>query len=160
MPTVVTCPHCDGQCAVEEKYLGMALKCPRCSEEFTAEGDADAGAPQFEAPKRRAPKIERASAAERQAARAGSESFMEKYAMLILLGVAGLIILLVMIGKTGQKSPPIREQRSLEQRAEEDPEMAEKLKWQEERKRYFDKQEQTPGAKRSYKRQQDREKNK
>ncbi|MHC5018731.1 MAG: zinc ribbon domain-containing protein [Planctomycetota bacterium] len=157
MPTVVTCPHCDGQCAVEEKYLGMALKCPRCSEQFTAEGDAG-DAPEFEAPKRRAPKIDRGSAAERHANRGGKESFMEKYFMLILLGVAALIILLVMVGKTGQKSPPIREQKTLEQRAEDDPEMAEKLRWEEERRRYFEKQEQTPGAKRSYKRKQEQEK--
>ncbi len=154
MPTVVTCPHCDGQCAVEDKYLGMALKCPRCSEQFTAEGDADdASGPQFEAPKRRAPKIDRGTAAERQRARAGSETFMEKYAMLILLGVAGILILLVVIGRTGQKSPPIREQKTLEQQAIDDPDMIERLKWQEEQKRYYAKQEQTPGAKRSYERQ-------
>lgn len=152
MPTVVTCPHCDGQCAVEEKYLGMALKCPRCSEQFTAEGAGGSDAPSFEPPKRRAPKIDRGTAAERHADRSGKDGFMEKYFMLIILGVAGLIILLVIIGQTGQKSPPIREQKTLEQQAEDDPEMLEKLKWEEERKRYFAQQEQTPGAKRSYER--------
>jgi len=159
MPTVVTCPHCDGQCAVEDKYLGMALKCPRCSEQFTAEGDGDSSSgPEFEAPKRRVPKIDRGSAAERHAARGGNESFMEKYFMVILLGVAVILILLVFLGYTGQKSPPIREQKTMEQMADEDPEMRARMKREAERKRYYEQQEQTPGAKRSFKRQQDREK--
>lgn len=161
MATVVTCPHCDGQCAVEEKHLGMALKCPRCGDQFTA-GEADDGDGGGRVRSRRpAPKFERGTARER-AAKRGQESAMEKYFMVGILVAVVLIILLFFTFGTGSEaeSKKIGTRKSLDEQAETDPAMREKMRYEEERRRYYEQQEQTPGAKESFRRQHEREKGK
>jgi len=158
MATVVTCPHCEGQCAVEEQHLGMALKCPRCSEQFTAEAPSGGGGGGVRS-RRPAPAFDRGSVRERAAVRA-KESGMEKYFVVGLLALVGLVILLwfVVGGGTTGEAKRIGTHKSLAEQAETDPVMREKLRREEERKRYYEQQEQTPGAKAAYEKQYQKDK--
>jgi predicted Zn finger-like uncharacterized protein len=159
MATVVTCPHCEGQCAVEEQHLGMALKCPRCGDQFNAEAPAQGGGGGGVRSRRPAPKFERGSVTERAAGRA-KETPMEKYFVVgILVVVVGLILGLIMFGgSSAAVNQKIGTRKSLADQAETDPAMREKLKREEERRRYYEQQEQTPGAKAAYERQMEKEK--
>lgn len=161
MATVVTCPHCEGQCAVEEKHLGMALKCPRCSEQFNAEAPSEGGGGVRS--RRPAPTFDRGTVRERAAARS-KESGMEKYFLVGMLALVGIVMLLWFIVGGGsaaeEKAKRIGVQKTLAEQAETDPAMREKLKREEERKRYYEQQEQTPGAKAAYERDYDKSKKK
>lgn len=154
MATVVTCPHCEGQCAVEEKHLGMALKCPRCSEQFNAEASEGGGGAVRS--RRPAPAFDRGSVRDRAAVR-GKETGMEKYFVVGMLALVGIVIVLWFLVGGGsaaeEKARKIGVQKTLLEQAETDPAMREKLRREEERKRYYEQQEQTPGAKAAYERQ-------
>ena len=154
MAQVVTCPHCQGQCAVEDEHIGMRLKCPRCDEQFTAGGgpeDAPEAGGRTPSRRRSAPVFqERGSALERARDRAGRESGMEKYFVVGVLVVVVFLMILMVFGFTGQKKPNIHERHSLEEQEEMDPKMRERRRFEEERKRYYQQQEQTPGAKKYY----------
>ncbi len=169
MAQVVTCPHCQGSCAVDEAHLGMALKCPRCGGQFTPGGGAAksaAAAPRGAAgpgpaappppPRRPAPVfVEHGSARERHAERQKKGGELEKW-LLIGAAVAVPIVIGALLfggGAVSKKVAQITERRTEEDMLK-DPEMKKKLEFQKERQKYFDQQEQTPGAKRSYERAQ------
>ncbi|MCI0339589.1 MAG: hypothetical protein L0216_00325 [Planctomycetales bacterium] len=167
MAQVVTCPHCQGNCAVDEAHLGMALKCPRCGGQFTPGGGAaKAGAPVAAAPKgaaappppprRPAPVfVEKGSARERLADRQKKGGDMEKW-LLIGAAVAVPIVIGAILfgGGAGKKKAEHLGEKTTAEELLKDPEMKKKIEFMKERQKYFDQQEQTPGAKRSYERAQ------
>lgn len=154
MPQVVTCPHCKGQCAVEEAHLGKSLKCPRCSGQFRPGGAApEAEAPEAPASKRRPlPTFERERATTRAAERAKSSGY-EKWILAGIVGAIVLTLLAVILGRPTATKTRVTSGPTMEE-LDNSPAAIEKRKFEEERKRFFEQQEQTPGAKRIMEREQ------
>lgn len=114
MSIKVTCPHCQGGCAIEKQYIGKKMQCPRCSKVFQAQAPNAAPARELPRPANvdEGPKVEKSERI--RALRRRRQLSGLNTALLSIAGIAAVVAvgwyakqqgLLDRINKTEQRDP-------------------------------------------------------